>query len=53
MNTIYCGVVGPGNPENSLATQITVIPMEAYILIKACDAMITSCKTSAHLVEFN
>lgn len=51
-NKISCGIISATNPEKDLTGFLTALPMDAYIIIEACNGLVTSCKEAAVLVEF-
>ena len=41
-----CGNIGPdypGNPETDVSSLVTALPMDAYLIVKVCNATHTNC----------
>ena len=46
-----CGVIGLGNPEVDVSSIVTAIPMDAYLIIRACNSENSMCSESYQSVD--
>ena len=51
-NHLSCGTLSAANKGKDLTTFLTGLPMQAGIIMKACNGLVTSCKTQVVKVEF-
>ncbi len=46
-----CGNIGPGNQEVDVSSMVTAIPMDAYIILQACNLEYTICTQQYQAIE--
>ena len=49
--TMYCGIVGPSNPEVDVSSKILAIPTDAYLVIQVCNSDYSICSEYYQSVE--
>jgi hypothetical protein len=51
-NELYCGTVSAANPVRNLTTFLSAIPLDANLIFKACNSVLSNCKEVTVPVQF-
>lgn len=51
-NEFYCGTLSPANAIRNLTTFLSAIPMDANLIFKACNSVLSNCREAVVPVQF-